>query len=618
MAHFLSIRNQEWFVLFEILESQSADPLGWYLPRTGSSSTEDDIVITGIHNTLYSIRRNGALGTHWNGERLINSLPMCLQSLCKLHHIIRCWVNTQISAPGIAFDVRVGRIQKFLDVVLQSRVLMTRFAQDPKTVATSGRRSGSDKPPLTGSLPSLSSSSTFVGIPSFVEAAISSALVSPESRAYTRAWLEVAAGQRGAVETLEEVLAVRRKQEIKPMTPLDLDTPAEELVPEIGWLIERMLETCCYVRDMSYESPLLVNFDKRQYIYDLVKIYTRRQEQLKDANTMSTPLSSWLGMSSGPGSAPSLKAVREAAQKELNQHRYGSTGQLAAAVTGQPGAAGGAGGPVRSSGKSVRIFSRLVASQHEKYKRDQKEFERLDRQIKDTQGRIQKAQQEQAKTLEKQIKLEQSRSRVKNQLLKSTLMRAMRPISLAITNSWSTATTTVSNATALGSAISGKVMGGNSANNGNIQDAFGDVGGGLMSQQASGGGGNFQHQTKITSVAGGLHAGGSKPALVISLINSTCSVAYTYTKRDHVFKIVTEEGGQFLLQALDYDDMLQWIKTMNDAAAEATAKRRTLLDHDESLKRALETAAQEDELPPPVENERKGRNSGNVGYIMIF
>ncbi|KAF9139731.1 rho GTPase-activating protein [Mortierella sp. GBA39] len=604
MAHFLSIRNQEWFVLFEILESQSADPLGWYLPRTGSSVTEDDIVITEIHNTLYSIRRNGAFGTHWNGERLINSLPMCLQSFCKLHHTIRYWVNAQIAAPGIAFDVRVGRIRKFLDVVLKSRVLMARSVQDPKKAATTSRRSGSDKP----SSP-LSPSSPFVGIPSFIEAAIASALVSPESRAYTRAWLEVAAGQRSAVETLEEILVVRRGQE-KPTIPLDFDTSAEEIVPEIGWLIERMLETCCYVRDMSYESPLLVNFDKRQYIYDLVKIYTRRQELLKDANKASTPLSSWLGMSSGPGSVPSIKAVREAAQKELNQQRSGSTSQLTAAVAGQSGAAGTASGaPPRASSKPVRIFSRLVATQHEKFKRDQKEFDRLDRQIKDTQGRIQKAQQEQAKTIEKQIKLEQSRSRVKNQLLKSTLMRAMRPISLAITNSWSTATTTVSNATALGSAISGKVMGGNSANNNSQQEAFG--GGGSESQVGGGdgGGGNFQNQPRIASVAGSLNAGGLKPALVISLINSTCSVAYTYTKRDHVFKIVTEEGGQFLLQALDYDDMLQWIKTMNDAAAEATAKRRTLLDHDESLKRALETAAQEDELPPPVENERKGRNS---------
>ncbi|KAG0059518.1 rho GTPase-activating protein, partial [Linnemannia elongata] len=603
IAHFLSIRNQEWFVLFEILESQSADPMGWYLPRTGSSSTEDDIIITGIHNTMYSIRRNGALGTHWNGERLINSLPMCLQSLCKLHHVIRCWVNAQIAAPGITFDVRVGRIRKFLDVILQSRVLMTRFVQETKKVATTSRRSGSDKP----SSP-LSSSSPFVGIPSFIEAAIASALVSPESRAYTRAWLEVAAGQRSAVETLEDILTVRRGQE-KLKTPLDIDTPAEELVPEIGWLIERMLETCCYVRDMSFESPLLVNFDKRQYVYDLVKIYTRRQELLKEVNKVSTPLSSWLGMSSGPGSIPSIKAVREAAQKELSQQRSGPTSQLTATIAGQAGAAGTASGgpPPRSSSKPIRIFSQLLARQHEKFKRDQKEFERLDRQIKDTQGRIQKAQQEQAKTLEKQIKLEQSRSRVKNQLLKSTLMRAMRPISLAITNSWSTATTTVSNATALGSAISGKVMGGNSVSNNSQQDVFG---GDESGSQVSGGGGrNLQNQLRITSIAGSLNVGGPKPALVISLINSTCSVAYTYTKRDHVFKIVTEEGGQFLLQALDYDDMLQWIKTMNDAAAEATAKRRTLLDHDESLKRALETAAQVDELPPPVENERKGRNS---------
>ncbi|KAF9934048.1 rho GTPase-activating protein [Linnemannia zychae] len=577
-AHFLSIRHQEWFVLFEVLESQSADPLGWYLPRLGSSPTDDEIFITGIHNTLYSIRRNGALGTHWNGERLINSLPMCLQSLCKLHHVIRCWVMAQISAPGITFDVRVGRIRKMLDVILQSRNQMIQFSQNPKII-TADRRSGT---------------STSVGIPSFVEASISSALVSPECRAYTRAWLEVAAGQRGELETFEDILAVRRRQDTSASSENNA-TPTDELVPEVGWLIERMLETCCYVRDMSYESPHLINFDKRQYIYDLVKIFTRRQEQLKNIPRISTPLASWLGMSSGPGSVPSLKAIREAAQKEFHQLRNGSTGQLAASS--------GSGYSNSGSNKAIKVFSKLITMQQEKYKRDQKEFERLDKQIKETQGRIQKAQQEQAKTLEKQIKLEQGRSRVKNQLLKSTLMRAMRPISLAITNSWSQATTTVSNATALGSAISGKVMGGVNSHQ-DMLDITGKVGssGGLDPHYSA-----YNSQSRIALTTGG--AQGQKPALVISLVNSSCSVAYTYTKRDHVFKIVTEEGGQFLLQALDYDDMLQWIKTMNDAAAEATAKRRTLLDNDESLKQALETAAQEDELPAPIENERKGRNS---------
>ncbi|KAG0265542.1 hypothetical protein BG011_004570 [Mortierella polycephala] len=577
LAHFLSVRDQEWFALFHVLESQSADPVGWFLSRTYSAIADEDIVITDIHNTLTSIQRNGALGTHWNGERLISALPMCLQNMCRLHHVIRGWVVGQVASPNIAFDVRVDRIQKMLDVILRSRVKMSQFGQD---VQSSSMRMETGQQPESGG---------GGGIPSFVESAIESALISPESRAYARAWQEVASRRKGSVDSLEDMLAGHVDRE--PSPNVSDAAVAQGVVPAIGWLVERMLEACCYVRDMSYESPSLVNFDKRQYVYDLVQVFIHCQKQLQDPKAASTPLTAWLGLSAGPGSSLTMKSVREASQREIISQRNASTGQLSSTHGNQPG---------RSSRPiSNKIFSRLVAMQQEKMRRDQKEFEKLDKQINEMQGRIQKAQQEQAKTLEKQIKLEQSRSRVKNQLLKSTLMRAMRPISLAITNSWSSATTTVSNATALGSAVSGKVMGGT---------AVGGTGEAATTSyhHAFDSPVSLQFQPRSTSL---LTVTSPKPAHVISLINATCSVAYTYTKRDFVFKIVTEEGGQSLLQALDYDDMLRWIKVMNDAAADATAKRRTLLDNDESLKNALETAAQVDEMPVMAENERKGRNS---------
>ncbi|KAI8606141.1 hypothetical protein EDD21DRAFT_361790 [Dissophora ornata] len=570
-AHFISVREHEWFLLFEVLESQSADPLGWYLPRSNATPADEDVLITNIHNTLFSIRRNGAPGTHWNGERLMSSLPLCLQNLCKLHHVIRGWVISQIASPSITYDVRLDRVQKMLDIILLSRQLMSRFGDD-SAKSTPSRTSEPQPQPLPRT-----------GVPSFVEKAIVSALTSPESRAYTRVWLELSSCQRGSVETLEDVLASRREREVVPQGAA-VSIADLKLVPGIGWLIERMLETCCYVRDMSYESPQLINFDKRQYVYDLVQVYIRCQGQMRDMRSAPTHLSSWLGLSTGPSSNLSMRVIREAAQREALSQRGGSTGQLSTA-----------GNNSGKSSRPLKIFSQLIAMQQEKMKRDQKEFEKLEKQIKDTQGRIQKAQQEQAKNLEKQIKLEQSRSRVKNQLLKSTLMRAMRPISLAITSSWSTATTTVSNATALGSAISGKVMGGTTGAGG-VVDALGAH--------------QLHIQPRSTSLTGSVYSLASpKPALVVNLINSTCSVAYTYTKRDFVFKIVTEEGGQSLLQALDYDDMLKWIKVLNEAAAEATAKRRTLLDSEEALKNVSESAGQVDEIPVAVESERKSRNS---------
>ncbi|KAG0035063.1 hypothetical protein BGZ81_001122 [Podila clonocystis] len=601
LGHYLLIRDQEWFVLFEVLESQSADPLGWYLPKSSGPLSDEDVIITGIHNTLYSIPRNGAPGTHWNGERLINSLPMCLQNLCKLHHIIRGWVIAQIANPTLAFEQRVVRIHKMLEVILKSRANMRMFGQSLDSSVGS----------INAGATSRSGSHESRSVPSFVEAAVASALISPESRAYSRAWHDIAVIRKSSVETLEDVLGAQPSHVLS-----DGMSSSPVLVPSIGWLVERMLETCCYVRDMSYGSPLLINFDKRQYVYDLVKVCIQHQRSLRPEVTTSaaqpSALTSWLGQAAGPGTSFALKLVREAAQREFQSQKSGSNGQLPLTTGGHPNnnssnsvsMTSSSSAPTSSSKshRSTKIFLRLVSQQQNKAKRDQKEYDRLDRQIKDTQGRIQKAQQEQAKTLEKQIKLEQSRSRVKNQLLKSTLMRAMRPISLAITNSWSSATTTVSNATALGSAISGKVMGA-------TNELMGTSAAAAAAAAAAGGGaggeGGASLATRDVLQRSGTVGASGKPALVINLINSTCSVAYTYTKRDYVFKIVTEEGGQSLLQALDYDDMLKWIRVMNEAAAEATAKRRTLLDIDESLQLSKEDAME----VTVVEPEKKGRNS---------
>ncbi|KAF9303654.1 hypothetical protein BGZ74_003311 [Mortierella antarctica] len=586
-GHYLLIRDQEWFVLFEVLESQSADPLGWYLPKSSGPSSDEDVVITGIHNTLYSIRRNGAPGTHWNGERLINSLPMC-------------WVIAQIADPTLAFEQRVARIQKMLDIILMSRANMRMFGESLDSSAGSLDAGATGRP----------GSRVTRSVPSFVEAAVASALISPESRGYSRAWHEIAVIRKVSVETLEDVFGAQPSYGLSGGT-----SSSPELVPSIGWLVERMLETCCYVRDMSYESPLLINFDKRQYVYDLVSVYIQHQRSLRPGVTTSaaqpSALTSWLGQSAGPGTSFALKLVREAAQREFQTQKSGSNGQLPQMTGGHPhnnssnsvSLSSASSAPTSSSSRSHRsakVFSRLVSQQLEKVKRDQKEYDRLDKQIKDTQGRIQKAQQEQAKTLEKQIKLEQSRSRVKNQLLKSTLMRAMRPISMAITSSWSSATTTVSNATALGSAISGKVLGATNELMGTSAAAAA-----AAAAAGGGGGGGASLATRDVLHRSGTVGASGKPALVINLINSTCSVAYTYTKRDYVFKIVTEEGGQSLLQALDYEDMLKWIRVMNEAAAEATAKRRTLLDIDESLQLSKEDAME----VTVVEPEKKGRNS---------
>lgn len=78
----------------------------------------------------------------------------------------------------------------------------------------------------------------------------------------------------------------------------------------------------------------------------------------------------------------------------------------------------------------------------------------------------------------------------------------------------------------------------------------------------------YDHQQSI-SIA--------KASTVINLIHSTTSVASTYTKREFVFRVVTEEGAQYLFQGMNRDDMQDWIKQISDAAREGAAKRQSVL-----------------------------------------
>jgi hypothetical protein len=63
-----------------------------------------------------------------------------------------------------------------------------------------------------------------------------------------------------------------------------------------------------------------------------------------------------------------------------------------------------------------------------------------------------------------------------------------------------------------------------------------------------------------------------KPVKVVSVLNSRTTVAIDYTKRNFVFRIVTEDGEDVLLQAPSMEDMLAWVKILNDTNAEGLRK----------------------------------------------
>lgn len=95
-------------------------------------------------------------------------------------------------------------------------------------------------------------------IRSFVEAVLSSAIVSIESRMYHKAWQTVAAVRGTSCDTLVSMLS-------KPS--MKTAPSSEALTVDIGWLLERLVEVITLpdlLESSVQEGTALVNFEKRR------------------------------------------------------------------------------------------------------------------------------------------------------------------------------------------------------------------------------------------------------------------------------------------------------------------------------------------------------------------
>ncbi|CAG8444185.1 2318_t:CDS:2, partial [Cetraspora pellucida] len=489
---FEAVTPQDWVLAFEILETQSINVLGWY-PKKQSSTSDEEIHITDIFTVLQQTERTG------NSKRsVLSSLPRSIQALCRVHSAIRKWAIQEIVSTTIDLERRVNRINIFLDMILLSRKRMAKLDIYPKDEIA--------KP----------ESEAKRGVPSLVESAIVSALISPESRLFAKAWNEISITRDGGLESLESLLqsgSTKRHLTIHVQHNL-------ALVPCIGWLFERMLEICCNVPDISFDTEKLINYDKRRYLYNLTQIFVRLQRELSERAQDRTPVidfSDLISISQKSNAKTHFRFLKEVASRENNMIRVSN------APPKQP--------------KLQRPFYKLIAEQQEKVKRDQKEKERLAKDIRETQNKLQKKQNEQAKLLEKQTRIQQ-RPRNKSRV-ESFIKHAVRPFSMVLANTWQS-----------------------TIHSGNTSSS-------LKAQNAN-----------------------PKPTLVINLINSMTSVDYD-AMFDFVFRVESEEGGQYLFQALDYDNMNEWIRVINDAAKEGAEKRRTIFQSEQAIEPKEEVVPEE-------------------------
>ncbi|KAJ2518597.1 hypothetical protein H4217_003228 [Coemansia sp. RSA 1939] len=196
-----------------------------------------------------------------------------------------------------------------------------------------------------------------------------------------------------------------------------------------------------------------------------------------------------------------------------------------------------------------RPFARLVTDEIEKVRQEIRERERLERELRDREQVIERQRNERTKMLKRQLK-EQQQRRAKNEpLLKmANLMNKVH----------SSARDSSMDPGGQGAKVSVSIYGGVPVLQNQTQDS------------------NRMSSSSGTMRPRGPALPNAKPANVINLINSTITVEHGYTKRDFVFRIVTEEGGQYLLQAPDVEQMEDWLTAMRDAATEAAARRLTL------------------------------------------
>ncbi|KAG2230435.1 hypothetical protein INT48_009181, partial [Thamnidium elegans] len=540
---FGAVTMQDWIQTFDVFEAQSSDLYAWLPARKPSRTSRmssalapvldapsshlpsyhvmaEDVIISDIFTAIEGARRSVVSPSAFSDDDLLLAFPGSIQYLYCMHFIIRSWVIHEIAAMEIDSKTRVLRIEKFLQIVTLSKIASEKMTLFPelKEATING---GSAK------------HSAISRVPGFVEYAVASALVSPEVRIFTKAWNDVAMQHGHAnLDTLENLL--NQIQKIQPMVSSNTSRTLSStyssssissstvsnnhqlVVPSLGWIFERIMELCFHIPDTFDKKDNLINFDKRRCVYQFLQLIMNVQVDLDEQQIESKGINMSFVISP-TFSKDNWKGLKDLALRENKKMSSGSSS--ASLVLRGPSS--------KSHASRSTVFNKLVTEQMEKLKRDFKERDRIDKEWLSLQHKLQKKQLEQARLIEKQDRksgnhktsLQQTSQQGHSMIPRiNSFLRNLRPQSLS--------TSPINNDPP------------------NLNQS---------------------------------HLSATKASTVINLIHSTTSVASTYTKRDFVFRIVTEEGGQYLFQAMSREDMQDWMLHVNNSAREGAAKRQSVL-----------------------------------------
>ncbi|CAO3594976.1 unnamed protein product [Absidia cylindrospora] len=525
----------------------------------------DEIIISDIFTGIEGARRSMVSPMAFSADDLLLAFPSSIQYLYCMHYIIRSWVIHQVTASNIDLNNRVARIDTFLYMIQLSRQScqhMDLFVELKKAAATPSTPKDGENP------------TTY--IPGFVENAIASALVSPEVRLFTKAWKWI--GQKYQVSDLDTLASILKNIASDASLPT---TPASQsdsrlgdgllLAPSIGWIFERIIELSLVVPD-TYQG--MIHFDKRRYIYGFLQMLINAQLQLEAQPTPQT-----IGMSfliSPNNKKRTWKMLKDEAHKEKIQHHHhhhrhlhqrnvsSSSSKLKSSHSSS--SIGSSSSSASSWHLSTKhgVFSKLVITQMEKLKRDIKERERIDREWKEVQHKWQKRQVDHQPPSKDDIR---SGTRHRRHASSSSVTITSSP-SLSDQQNVMASSPSYSGSSPHGikwPSLLRTLRPPSMASFHMLDDHH---------HHQHGDPARPKKQTTVLTLDD--DSGMIKAAMVINLIHATTSIASGYEKRPFVFRVVTEEGAQYLLQGADVEDMQNWMDEINQAARYGTAKRRSV------------------------------------------
>ena len=423
-------------------------------------------------------------------DSLYRLLPPSIRGCVRAANILRKWLICQLITPRLGIRTRQARMEKLLKAIEVTRLRST-------TDASGSERALAERPCIR----------------SAVEAILTSAAVSVESRTHYRAWQNVALSRGTSCDSLAALLS-------KPTASITSRTP---LAVDIGWVIEKVLEiisTPDVLEAMSETSSGLVNVGKRRSV--------SRNVRLSDGLRLSRRhLRTLISSTTGAGNSRRRRQRRHVDRRDFErlnniERQMSSTHFDIRGIREEAHREATQAGPLGAK-KIHRPFQTLVVFQQEKNKRDRHLRDRLSKEKRYEQHLYEKKNESLDKAMQprRQPMMSQKQHRNKKSM-SSAFFQFMRPISSAFSSD--TLSTVLAKRTPA--------------------------------------------ELDFTPTG--------KPSLVLSVVDARVA-QFVNNERSFTFQLDTEDGGHYLLQAIGKSEMKKWMDTIQHVSTIAAKRRLTYL-----------------------------------------